>query len=109
MKSLRLWVALCGLLCSGVVYAADAKTNWDEHCAKCHGAGGKGDTKMGKKLSIRDLTDAKVQATFTDEEIVKAIKQGMKDKNGKLQMKPIEELSEDDAKALVPFVRQLKA
>jgi mono/diheme cytochrome c family protein len=109
MKSLRLCAALGSLLCCGVIYAADAKTNWEEHCAKCHGGDGKGETKMGKKLSIRDLTDGKVQASFTDEDIVKSIKQGIKDKNGKLQMKPIEELTEDDAKAMVPFVRQLKA
>lgn len=109
MKTLRLCAALGSLLCVGVLHAADAKANWEEHCAKCHGAGGKGDTKMGKKLSIRDLTDAKVQASFTDEEIVKAIKEGIKDKTGKMQMKPIEDVSAEDAQALIAFVRQLKA
>ena len=43
-------------------WAADAKSNWDDNCAKCHGADGKGDTKMGHKLDIKDFTDAKVQA-----------------------------------------------
>ena len=33
-------------------FAADAATNWTDSCAKCHGSDGKGDTKMGKKLSI---------------------------------------------------------
>ena len=63
---------------------------------------------MGRKLGIRDLSDAKVQAAFTDEAIVKAIKEGIKDKDGKVTMKPIEGLSESDMKALIPVVRGLK-
>ncbi len=70
-------------------YAADAATNWTESCAKCHGAEGKGDTKMGKKLSIADLTDAKVQAKFTDEQAFKAMKDGLKDESGKTTMKAV--------------------
>lgn len=88
--------------------AADAAANWEEHCAKCHGKTGKGDTKMGKKLGIRDLTDAAVQAQFTDEQSVKSMKEGVKDKDGKQTMKPIEGLSEADMKALAAYVRTLK-
>lgn len=89
-------------------YAADAATNWTESCAKCHGAEGKGDTKMGKKLSIADLTDAKVQAKFTDEQAFKAMKDGLKDESGKTSMKAVEGLTDDDIKALVTHVRTLK-
>jgi cytochrome c553 len=89
-------------------YAADAASNWTDSCAKCHGADGKGDTKMGKKLSIADLTDAKVQAKFTDEQAFKAIKEGMKDEGGKTIMKAVEGLTDDDIKALVAHVRALK-
>jgi len=32
------------------VRAADAKTNWANNCAQCHGPTGKGDTKMGKMV-----------------------------------------------------------
>ena len=91
-----------------VVSGADAGANWGELCAKCHGENGKGETKMGKKLGIADLTDAKVQAKFTDEAAFKAIKEGIKDKDGKLSMKPIEGLSDADIKALIPVVRALK-
>jgi len=91
-----------------VASAADAGGNWKEHCAKCHGEAGKGDTKMGRKLSISDLTDAKVQAKFTDEEALKAMKEGIKDKDGKVTMKPVENMSEADMKALVAYVRGLK-
>jgi cytochrome c553 len=89
-------------------YGADAASNWKEQCAKCHGDDGKGETKMGKKLSIADLTDPKVQAKFTDEEAFKAMKSGRTDASGKTTMKAIEGLSDDDMKALVPFVRSLK-
>lgn len=87
---------------------ADAATNWSDKCAKCHGPDGRGDTKMGKKLSIADLTDAQVQAKFTDADAVKAVKEGIKGKDGKLAMKPIEGLSDEEINALVTVVRGLK-
>lgn len=88
--------------------AADAKTNYEKNCAKCHGKEGKGDTKMGQKLGAKDYSDAKVQEALKDEAAVKAIKEGLKDKDGKVLMKPAEDLSGDDIKALVAFMRTLK-
>lgn len=101
-----LWLTLAGATLTG--FAADAATHWTDHCAKCHGATGKGDTKMGKKLGIADLTDAKVQAKFTDEQAAKAIKEGLKDEGGKTTMKAIEGLNDADIKALVAYMRTLK-
>ena len=90
------------------LYADDAKTTWDKSCASCHGKEGKGDTKMGQKLEIRDFTDAKVQADLKDEEMAKAIKEGLK-KDDKVKMKAYgDKLSDDDIKALVAYVRGLK-
>jgi cytochrome c553 len=100
-------VAFLGALAASA-FAAEAQANWDEHCAKCHGADGKGQTKMGKKLSIADLTDATVQAKFTDEQAFDAMKKGITDKNGKTSMKAIEGLTDDEMKALIPLVRALK-
>ena len=97
-------VALAAL----VAFGADAATNWKEHCAKCHGDTGKGDTKTGKKLGVADLTDAAVQAKFTDEAAFKAMKEGLKDKSDKVTMKPIENVSDEEMKALVGYVRALK-
>lgn len=88
--------------------AGDVKETWEKSCAKCHGPDGKGETKMGQKLSIKNLTDAKVQDGFKDEEAFKAIKEGLKDKEGKTQMKAAEGLSDDDIKALVKHVRSFK-
>ena len=88
--------------------AGDAKETYDKSCAKCHGKDGKGETKMGQKLGIKDYTDAKVQAELKDEAAIKAIKEGLKDKEGKVLMKPAEDLSADDVKALVGHMRKFK-
>jgi cytochrome c553 len=66
--------------------AADAKSNWDEHCAKCHGASGKADTKLGIKIKLRDYSDAKVQASLTDEVLLNATLTGVT-VDGKERMK----------------------
>ena len=88
--------------------AADAKANYEKDCAKCHGPDGKGDTKMGKKSGAKDYTDAKVQAELKDDAAFKAVKEGLKDKDGKVVMKPAEDLSDDDIKALVAYMRKFK-
>ena len=88
--------------------AADAQTNWANNCVQCHGASGKGDTKMGKLLNAMDLTDSKKQASFTDAQATTAIKDGIK-QNGKTTMKAFGgKLSDDEIKALVAYVRSLK-
>ena len=109
MKRILIFMVLAATGAATCVFAADAKSNWEDNCAKCHGAEGKGDTKMGKKLDIRDFTDAKVQAQFTDDDAFKAIKEGLKDSGGKTRMKAIEGLSDDEIKALVQYVRGLKS
>ena len=88
--------------------AGDGKALYDKDCAKCHGADGKGETKMGKKLGAKDYTDAKVQAELKDEAALKAIKEGLKDKEGKQVMKPAEGISDEDAKALLAHMRSFK-
>jgi len=88
--------------------AEDAKTTYDKSCAMCHGADGKGQTKMGQKLGVKDFTDAKVQAELKDDAAFKAIKEGMKDADGKTLMKPFDALSDDDIKGLVAYVRTFK-
>jgi len=88
--------------------AADAKENWEKNCAKCHGADGVGKTKMGEKLGVKDYTDAKVQSEMKDEEMFKAIKEGVK-KDDQTKMKAFGEiLSDDEIKALVAYVRGFK-
>jgi cytochrome c553 len=108
MKKMFLIAALLGLTAALSARAADAKENWDSLCAKCHGAEGKGDTKMGQKLGCKDLTDAKVQADLKDDAAAKAIKEGLKSAEDKTLMKPFDQLSDDEVKALVTYIRSLK-
>ena len=105
-KTIVITIAACAAM---IVSAspADVKENWEKSCAKCHGPDGKGDTKMGKKLEIKDFTDAKVQASLKDEDMLKAIKEGVKD-GDKTRMKAAEGLSDEEMKALVAYVRAFK-
>ena len=100
-------VAACAAMMVVSASAADVKENWEKSCAKCHGPDGKGDTKMGKKLEIKDFTDAKYQASLKDDTMLKAIKEGVKD-GDKTRMKATEGLSDEEMKALVTYVRAFK-
>jgi len=88
--------------------AADGKALYEKSCAKCHGADGKGQTAMGKRSGAKDYTDAKVQAELKDEAALKAIKEGFKNAEGKQVMKPAEGVSDEDAKAMVAYMRTFK-
>jgi cytochrome c6 len=91
------------------VSAADAKENWAKHCAKCHGADGKGQTPMGKKLKVKDYTDAKFQAELQDEPSIKLIKEGKKEGTRTLMNAFNETLSEQEIKDLVAYIRTFKS
>ena len=108
MKKIIVLAAVIGFAGVLTSSAADAKEMFDKNCAKCHGADGKGQTKMGQKLGVKDYSDAKVQEKLKDEEAIKAIKEGVKDKDGKVVMKPSEGVTDEEAKALVAYLRTLK-
>ena len=108
MKKLVPVIVAALALSAWTVRAGDVSELFEKSCVKCHGADGKGDTKMGKKVGVKDMTDAKVQAEFTDEQAFKAIKEGLKDKEDKIQMKPIEGATDDDIKGLVAKMRSFK-
>ena len=104
-------IAIClGLVVAGApsVRAADARENFNNLCAKCHGEDGQGQTKMGRKLAIKGFTDPKVQAFGTDDEWFKVVKEGLKNNEGKVRMNAIEGLSDDEIKSLVQYVRSFK-
>lgn len=102
---LAIAMAVCAALSAS---AGDAKALYEKGCAKCHGADGKGQTKMGQKSGAKDYTDPKVQAAMKDDEAFKSIKDGMKDKDGKVLMKPTEDLKDEEIKELIKYMRTFK-
>jgi len=103
-------VSAAFLLAAAIGRAAPAAENWENQCTKCHGADGKGQTKVGKKLNLKDYTDAKVQADMKDADMAKAITDGVTDKDGKEKMKAFkEELTAAEITDLVAYVRKFKA
>ena len=104
MKTITLTIGLA-LATASAAWAADVKENWEKNCLKCHGADGKGNTKMGKQSGVKDYTDPKVQEEMKDENALKAIKEGIVEK-GKKKMDPYKDkLTEDEIKALIAFMR----
>ena len=109
MKSSIRYTALA-LALAGVttVMAADVKMNWDKECAKCHGADGKGQTRMGRQSGAKDYTDPKVQAEMDDVKAAARIKEGLKE-GAKEIMKPYaDKFSDEEIKALVAYMRAFK-
>ncbi|MEI6653214.1 MAG: cytochrome c [Verrucomicrobiota bacterium] len=86
-------------------YAEDGSAIYAKECAKCHGADGKGQTTMGKKLKCKDLTVE--AAKLGDAKIEAAMKEGVKD-GDKTVMKAFKDLSDADLKAVAKHVLTLK-
>jgi len=87
--------------------AADGAATYTQSCTKCHGEDGKGQTKMGQHLGARDYTDAKTWDGLTDDAAVKAVKEGVV-KDDKTVMKPVDGISDDDAKAVIAYMKTFK-
>jgi cytochrome c6 len=109
MKKTIILAVIFGVAAAITAKAADVKDNWTTLCVKCHGDDGKGQTKMGQRLGVKDFTDAKVQADLKDDAATKAIKEGVKNDDDKTLMKPFDSLTDDEIKALVAYVRTLKS
>ncbi len=104
----KLAIAGLSLAFATGAYAASASDNWDNNCAKCHGADGTGSTKIGKKLKLKDYTDAAVQTNLKDDEMVKAIKEGISE-GGKEKMKAFkDDLTDAEITDLVAYIRKMK-
>jgi cbb3-type cytochrome c oxidase subunit III len=95
----RITVAVAAVLClvASTARAEDAKALFAQKCASCHGATGKGDTAMGKKLGAHDLTALK----SSEAEIAAVITNGKPPK-----MTPYKDkLSGEQIKALAKYVK----
>ena len=94
-------LALGLALWSKPVTADDAAPTYKAKCSACHGADGKGETAMGKKLGLRDLASPEVQKMSDDElNSHHCRRQGQ---DAELQ----EELKPEQIKELVGYIRSL--
>ncbi len=99
--------AFIGAGISSVAFA-DAKATFDSKCAACHGKDGKGKTKMGEKMKIKDLTDPAVNAALTDAAIVEDVTNGVKE-DGKQVMQGYKgKIPDADVKGMVEVIRGFK-
>jgi cytochrome c6 len=112
MKNVRFLVSIAAgsvLLSATAVAQADKKAEraWKAKCASCHGQTGKGDTDKGKELKVEDMTAAKYQSK-KDDELKKAVLDGVK-MDGKEVMPPFkDEITPEQADALVKYTRTFK-
>jgi cytochrome c6 len=88
------------VLCSTPAFA-DAAANYKAKCAMCHGADGKGDTPIGKKMGIHDFASPEVQKA-SDADLIATTTKGknkMPAYGGKL--------SDAEIKDVIGYIRQL--
>lgn len=101
-----LWSTLPGTVSSTL--AADAPALYKQHCAKCHGPGGKGDGETLKKVKGKavDWTNKAEMTKLTDQYLVDIILKGGGGV-GKSKVMPSYKgkLSDDDVKELATFTR----
>lgn len=84
---------------------AKATRAFKSKCASCHGAAGKGDTDMGKKLKAPDFTTAAFQKGVKDDEIKSVIKDGKKADKSTIADHQFGEKVKDQLDPLVQVVR----
>ena len=102
MKKYIILTAAGFVLASLSGYAVDAKAVWDKQCKKCHGEDGSGQTTLGKKLKIKDYTDAASLKEFSDEDLFKMTKDGVE----KTKMAGYaKKCSDEEIQALVAYMR----
>ena len=86
--------------------ADPATETWSSKCKSCHGGDGKGETTMGKKSKVKDLSTAQWQSQHSDAEIRGSIADGIPD----TKMKGFKDKLDDaQIEALVKYVRSLKS
>ena len=104
------WKSVLGLSATGVLMlflasapmqAQDAAATFKAKCAMCHGADGKAETPIAKKMNIRSFASPEVQK-MSDAEVTQIIEKG-KDKMPAYGSK----LSASDIKGLVTYIRGL--
>jgi cytochrome c6 len=82
---------------AGAARADEAAATFGTKCSICHGKDGKGETPMGKKMGVKDLSQTKLSAV----EVEKAIGEGKPPKMQAFRGK----LSDAEIKALATWIK----
>jgi cytochrome c6 len=85
------------LTVAGAASADDAAATFGVKCSACHGKDGKGETPMGKKMGVADLSQTKLSAA----DLEKAIGDGKPPKMQSFRGK----LSDAEIKALAAWIK----
>ena len=122
MKVVVFWVGVLVLVtsaagaASGVPAAAEpqkargraaqikrGRTVYADRCARCHGADGQGQTRLGEMIGPPDLSDPVFQGALSDARMIAAVT------NGRAGMPAFKKkLSRQDIAAAVAYVRTLR-
>jgi len=113
MKNVRLLASIAaGSVLLGATALAQevdkkAERAWKAKCASCHGQTGKGDTDKGKELKVEDMTAAKYQSK-KDDDLKKAVLDGFKVDGKEVMPSFKDEITPEQADALVKYTRSFK-
>ena len=113
MKNVRLLTSIAAgsVLLSATALAQEvdkkAERAWKAKCASCHGQTGKGDTDKGKELKVEDMSAAKYQSK-KDADLTKAILDGVKADGKEVMPSFKDEVTPEQAEALIKYTRTFK-
>jgi len=113
MKNVRLLASIAAgsVLLSATALAQEvdkkAERAWKAKCASCHGQTGKGDTDKGKELKVEDMSAAKYQSK-KDADLTKAILDGVKADGKEVMPSFKDEVTPEQAEALIKYTRTFK-
>ena len=89
-------LAAAVVLAAGAARADSAAAIFEKKCATCHGKDGKGQTKMGEKMGLKDLATS----TASEADVEKAVA------DGKGKMPAFKgKLSGEEIKAVAAFIK----
>jgi len=105
VKLVAVCIALIAMV-SSRAWADDAsKKLYDDRCASCHGASGKGDGPAAAALTPPPAPFAKALAGKADDWIAKATKEGGPAVGLSPTMPPFSDLTDDQVKGLVAYMK----
>jgi mono/diheme cytochrome c family protein len=83
---------------------------FETRCFVCHGRAGKGDgpASTGLGAAVRDLTNPSWQNSTSDETLRTVIRSGARAVGGSPAMPPNPDLSDDQIRSLLKFIRGLR-